>query len=378
MSSAGTQEHYVWNTPESLLTVYLDFQVIDQLGVDVMRGFGAVRRRGTEVGGILLGTIDTDRNAVHVQRYEPIPCEYSQGPSYLLSEHDEQGFRETVHQWAPQSGRDLRAVGYYRSHTRDEFSLDAADLQLFGRYFPHPTQVALLIKPFATKASQAAFFVQRDGVLRGESSPLAFPFRRKELGGGAPERNTVPDPARRPTPRRGAPEPQRPTREPPAQIPTPDPPEPEHRKIIVDHVPMFTQAHAERSVWRARVAFVAFVIALLAFGAVAGWQFAGGQVAHSTATPSSEAYALNLTASRSEGNVLVHWDKDSPAIKQGWRGVLTITVGQDSKNVQLDVPQLQNGSVLYRHMQPEATFRLEVFLKERRSLVETISWRAAP
>jgi hypothetical protein len=61
-------------------------------------------------------------------------------------------------------------------------------------------------------------------------------------------------------------------------------------------------------------------------------------------------------------------------VKGGWRGLLTITEGTDSKAVQMDVPQLQNGSVLYRHVAPEVQFKLEIFLKEQRSVVETFLW----
>src|SRR5437016_3398515 len=46
--------YYVWEVPEKL-TIQLYFDVIDHMYPDIMRGLGALRRRGAEVGGILLG-----------------------------------------------------------------------------------------------------------------------------------------------------------------------------------------------------------------------------------------------------------------------------------------------------------------------------------
>ena len=53
-----------------------------------------------------------------------MPCEYASGPSYVLSANDKQQFKEAVERWQPSLDRDLYAVGYFRSHTRDGFSLD--------------------------------------------------------------------------------------------------------------------------------------------------------------------------------------------------------------------------------------------------------------
>ena len=37
--------------------IRLDHQVVQRMNVDVMRGFGVTRRRGTETGGLLIGKI---------------------------------------------------------------------------------------------------------------------------------------------------------------------------------------------------------------------------------------------------------------------------------------------------------------------------------
>ena len=76
--------------------IRLDHSVIERLNIEVMRGFGVTRRRGTETGGILIGKIDRrTQPVIHIQDYEIVPCEYASGPSYILSANDKQKFKET-------------------------------------------------------------------------------------------------------------------------------------------------------------------------------------------------------------------------------------------------------------------------------------------
>ena len=137
--------------------------------------------------------------------------------------------------------------------------------------------------------------------------------------------------------------------------------------------PMFADYAAEPVRGRTRAGWAIFTLMLVVFGVVAGYQYSGSMT-QTSAGASSDPYAVNLTASRVDDNILVQWDRQSLAVKGGWRGLLTITEGGDSKSVQMDVPQLQNGTVLYRHVAPEIHFKLEIFLKEQRSVVETYVW----
>src|SRR3982074_2720606 len=163
------REHYIWQPPDNPFTIQLAFDVIDRMNVETMRGFGAVRRRGTEVGGLLLGRIEPTGNHtfISIDDFEPVPCEYAFGPSYILSQQDLQELRRSLAQFDPSAGRDLYTVGYFRSHTRDGLSMDDHDLKFFGEYFPDPLHVALLIKPYATKAGTAGFFIEENGIING-------------------------------------------------------------------------------------------------------------------------------------------------------------------------------------------------------------------
>ena len=62
------------------MVIRLDHQVVQRMNIDVMRGFGVTRRRGTETGGLLIGKIDRRAEPViHIQEYEVVPCEYASG-----------------------------------------------------------------------------------------------------------------------------------------------------------------------------------------------------------------------------------------------------------------------------------------------------------
>ena len=174
--------YFVWQVPGQPVVVHLSVDVVDRMGADIMRGFGAVPKRGAEVGGILIGTIERgDVSTVRINDFEPIPCTYARGPSYLLTDAERVYFDEVCQR------RSTEIVGYYRSHTRDGLALQPEDIQLLDRHFSQPAQVALLVKPFATKPGVAGFFVRNKGVFPA-ATPLEFPFRRWEMTGEEPPR----------------------------------------------------------------------------------------------------------------------------------------------------------------------------------------------
>ena len=384
-TTVGTEtakDYYVWQPGGSPFTINLDLSVVDKLHTDIMRGFGAVRRRGTEVGGILLGRIDVTgaQVAVTIEEYVPVVCEYAHGPSYILSGEDIQRFRKALAEHDPSTGKRLYTVGFYRSHTREGLKPDEHDIKFFHEYFPDPLHVALLVQPFATRAPVAGFFIQEKGGLKSDSSYLEFPFRRRELGGGDHDTEDTPRPERDRNGMRHR------TTEPAhvaSQIETTPVDEPVLTPVTApvrppaDEQLLFTSYDHKPSAWKSRLAWLALGLMLIVFGVVIGTQYTGGS-GHPISVSAADPYALNLAVSRVEDNLLVTWDPKSLAVKGGWRGILTITEASGSKNVQMEPPKLQNGSVLYRHVAPEVTFRLEVFVKEHRSVVESMVYHMAP
>jgi hypothetical protein len=438
-----TQQHgfLTWKAPGKLPHVQLDWIVIERMTVDVMRGFGVTRRRGTEVGGILLGKIETGAEpVVRVFDYETVPCEYSQGPSYLLSEHELETFRAAIARWRREMSPDRYPVGYFRSHTRDGLLIDAEDVRLFHEHFQDPRAIALIVKPYATRACEAGIFVQSDGKLFAGASPLEFPFVRSQESPEPQESKqkiadqpgptattlTQPPPVQpapapaavppvpvkpapvQPAPIQPAPVEPSPTRvAPPADLPRP--PQPERKRVEpaplrvettperarelwaprIDRPspppspPMFGHYMVEEPVWKIRFLWILFTLAVFGFGAIAGYEYAGGQLQPLrviSAEPKrlADPYSVNLAATVQDDNILLRWDRDSDAIKAAMRGVLTITEGIASREVKLDFPELRNGTVLYHRNGPEIGFKLELYFKDNRVFTESVTLKLGP
>ncbi len=178
--------YYVWEAAGRGFEVHVNLDAIDALLAEIMRGFGAVPKRGAEVGGVLLGTIERGATTiVRIDDFEAVECGYTRGPSYLLTPEEREVFDEACARWRPDAGKSTGyAVGYFRSHTREGLSLAAEDLELLDRHFGGLSHIALLVKPVVTKASPAGFFFREDGAFP-ETTPLEFPFRRRDLTGEA-------------------------------------------------------------------------------------------------------------------------------------------------------------------------------------------------
>src|ERR1700676_1049788 len=91
--------HFVWEVPGQPVVVHLRLDVVDRMAGEIMRGFGAVPKRGAEVGGVLLGVITQGNSpgevsTVRIEDFEAVPCKYVRGPSYLLTEPERTLFAE--------------------------------------------------------------------------------------------------------------------------------------------------------------------------------------------------------------------------------------------------------------------------------------------
>jgi hypothetical protein len=340
-------DYYVWELPEKSVAVHLHLSVVDRLSAEVMRGFGLIPKRGAEIGGVLLGRIEEGPTTiVRIEDFEPVTCNYKRGASFLLSADDGVAFDETCSRTRP------HRVGYFRSHTRDGFSLTPEDIVLLERYFPSLGDVALLIKPFTTKVNVASFFFRENGAFQS-SAPLEFPFRRRELTGEeAPPHRPMMD-----------------------RLPRNSEVRLQPAEEIVDTVPV-EPVYAVPSKSRVRSGWVwipmSFVFLLL--GLVLGFQAALTMGPRSGGGPSD--FSLGLTVTREGNNLSVKWDRDAPAVKAAQKGVLEIEDGAFKKPLDLDVAQLRNGSILFTNSSPTVKFRMTVCPDPRVNVMQTLEWRS--
>jgi hypothetical protein len=350
--------YYVWELPGKPVVVHLHLGVIDRMSAEVMRGFGAVPKRGAEVGGVLLGTIEQGaQTIVKVEDFLAVACDYKRGPSYLFTADDGAAFDDACVRSEPDSSRPTYAVGYFRSHTRDGLSLAPEDIELMEHYFPSPSHIALLIKPFATKVSLASFFFREDGLFPS-TAPLEFPFRRRELTGEeAPPRRTMLERV----PRRRA------VRnivdEDDVSEPLPSLPE-----------PAYAYTTSAKSRVRGGWVWIPLSFVFLLLGVVLGFQAALTMGGKGVGAGTID-YSLGLTVNKEGTNLSVKWDREAPAIKAAQKGVLEIEDAGYTKPVDLDAAQLRNGSILFTNSSRTVRFRLIVYPQARVSVMQTMEWK---
>lgn len=349
---------YAWEAPGKPQIVRLNLDVVDRVQQDVMRGFGAVPRRGAEVGGVLIGSViheESDRPVILVDDYELVPIEYKRGPSYLLSADDFAAFAALVDRLRGAGDPAYQPVGFFRSHTRDTPGLGEEDIQLLDQFFPEPDATVLWIRPYATKVGVAGFLFREKGVFPATPPALEFPFRRKDLAPGDPGTHGSRSSRHRGEPSVATEMAVLPSEGAAREYSSPQPMDPA------------LEQPSRRGWYWLPLSFCFLLLGVFL-----------GLLAALTMRPPvptvSEYFSIGMSAERSGDDVHVKWDRQAPAIRAAQRGVLTIEDGRYSKTLALDASQLQNGSVVYRRYSNSVRFRLQLFSGPRDALTETVEW----
>ncbi len=124
---AAVQPFCVWTGGSRNFAIHLRPDVIERLGTESWMAFKRVPGRGLEIGGILLGRVETsgDSTTFWVDGFQPVESEYRSGPSYLLSELDLEQLRQKIGKQGSES------IGIFRSQTRSEqLSLAETDVEV--------------------------------------------------------------------------------------------------------------------------------------------------------------------------------------------------------------------------------------------------------
>ena len=416
-SSSGEAAYYTWEVSQKPVVVRLPLALIDRLESQAVENFRSLSSRGSEIGGILLGSVKPGSPAmVTVSDFELIPCDYSRGPLYRLSDADLRRFEEAIEKYG--SGIGPRAIGYFRSQTRKGLSLDAEDLAFFEPRFLEPQHIVLLIRPFATKASTAGIFIRENGRIGGDASYLEFPFRSSELTGArrggeksepavslaaaAPataqpaippkpqsRAQIVPIASRReitmpeqvasapaPAPiveRKEAPPPAPPKIQPAAPVvdkevkvekPTEAPPALPAEPELKAEPPMFAGltppvAAPKNKKLRLMVA-AAVAMLVLVGGTLVVYPMLRKSLSPRPAPATQDSSPLSLRVERTSGGMLLTWNRDLPVIQGATKVVLSISDGDRHENIQLDPNQVRTGSILYPPITGDVSFQMEV------------------
>jgi len=172
---------YTWTVPQKPVAVQIPLDLMEKLEREAVENYRSLTSRGSEIGGVLFGVITLGNPAlVEIESYETVPCEYTVGPLYRLAEAELVRLDQILGQ---KRASGIEAVGFFRSHTRKGMCLDASDLSVLDSRFGGPHQIALVIRPSATKASMGGIFIRENGTIRSEASYLEFPLRSTREGG---------------------------------------------------------------------------------------------------------------------------------------------------------------------------------------------------
>lgn len=361
-----------WNPPECPFRIEYSARVLDDIRLAVMDAFFSLPRGGAEIGGILLGTHHGD--LVSITGYEQLDCEHALGPSFLLSPRDQLRLSDLSARAARNPpGRQL--LGWYHSHTRSEIFLSETDIDIHKRFFWEPWHIALVLKPHTFEPMRAGFFFREsDGSIRGDASYRIFELETLPMLPAPAAENAAP-PAFRSFQQNSsfhAPVVEEPPVELPPPVPSAVPEQPVERKRVpitqeipeeiveaaVENlsphpqpdVPQFLQLKHERS-WRAARA-MAYLGIGLALGGV-GFQTRDTWLPRMVAKvrpslPKDPNANLSLSLLDNGGQLDIHWDRRSPAIRNALEATLEIRDGALApQNVRLDGPQLANGAISY-------------------------------
>jgi hypothetical protein len=83
------------------------------------------------------------------------------------------------------------------------------------------------------------------------------------------------------------------------------------------------------------------------------------------ATPAENAYSFGLSATDDGGHVHIKWNRQAPAVLSARGGRITISDNGSSRVLDLDLRQLQNGTVIYRRIGDKVGVKLETFLRQK-------------
>ncbi len=176
----GAASFYRWEVAGKPIAILFSLDLMDRLEREVLESFKAVTKRGSEIGGVLGGRVVAGSEpTVIVEQFEPVECDYSRGPLYLLSDEDKVRMKQALERVAG-GGGGVSVAGFFRSNTRRELVLDEEDQAVAKEFFSDPNNVFLLVRPFAMKPSAGGFFFWEGGQLP-EATYQQFPFKRAEL-----------------------------------------------------------------------------------------------------------------------------------------------------------------------------------------------------
>lgn len=298
---------YRWAFPGSPAQVLIRLSVVHELQ-KLLRSPANSRDAGTVRCGLLLG--DTSRpDCTEITGFQPISA---LNPAALEA-----------------AGRQFKrnVVGFYRTTWKSLLRMSPVEVSLMGTEFSQPGFVVMLIEAGKKGPGDAVFLSSDQGQAHEHLARMVFPFDAYQLA----LRHQIPAQGRgRPLARA-----------------------------------------EERPIKKRRASELAVAAILLAAVTTGYFYFSGGR--HRNFAPAASAPAisgsatppLSLSTEKRGKEVLLSWDRHSPAVQSADFGMLSIREGDAGRNIRLSAEQLQQGSVLYMARTDRVEMELNVMRGEK-------------
>ncbi len=385
-------EYFTWKSSDHAFgdrsfQVHMHLDAINGLARDVIE-----RSEGlpVEVGGLLLGHAGRgDRPVIWIERYQRVECEHRSGPHFILDEDEHRSLERLAVELSGSHG-ELSVVGFYRSHQRPGFQMEAPDFQLTDRYFKDAEDLFLLVKP-VEKAGNApelvAQFFIREHAADGSAGEIraanpSFPFHGRLLRVlEQPSEHEQDDPRERTG--KSAPVPAEPAA-PHAEAPIKGASQGERLgRLVPDFVPAGEAARPAREFFmesrpmpslltatedlnpshgflRRRWPILAAILLVGAGAAVFLQQASHRDGAASAVSSEAAIRPLGLYVNPGSEAWRISWNPAATAL-QGARGVqLFVHDGDEPNRIELSPADLKSGTYQYQAKAQDVTFRMEV------------------
>jgi hypothetical protein len=247
-------------------------------------------------------------------------------------------------------------VGYYRTQPEATLRLNQNDLSLAKSLFTEPFHVFLVIQSTGFIPGNASFFFRSDGRSLANFPLMEFPFDSSLLA--AEERSKAerlrPVEIEEPV----AVMPMAPFAIPPV---APVAVSPMELVAVPIAQPVPVPAVKRHTRTRSRVAWVCFVLCILAAAAWLAWRFIPETLSIARNGPARPLPALiGLHMERQSADLVLNWNRRATPIANATSGVLFIQDGDATRQISLDATQVREGSILYSPATDQVQMRLTV------------------
>jgi N-acetylmuramoyl-L-alanine amidase len=229
-------------------------------------------------------------------------------------------------------------VGFYRTTRKNLLHMNPDEMSVSGSQFSQPGFVVMLIEVGTAGPSNAVFLSSDYGQMPGDLAETVFPFDAYQLA--------VRDQMRG------------------------------QGTLAETEIRRVTKRRIFRgSSWVPKLAAAAILVA----GGIAGYFYFWGGGGHRASTPEAPAPGasasalppISLSINTRGSELLLSWDRHSPAVLNADFGMLSIREGNAGRNIHLSQQQLQQGSVLYMARTDQVELELNVISGDKTARAAT-------